>query len=586
MPIDLDAFRSAFADAGMNAYLVTGTDPHISEYPPEKWETRRYFTGFTGSAGRVAITAELAGLWTDSRYFLQAEEELAGTGFVLFKDGLPDTPDIIDYLARELPSGAVVGVDGRSISVDAFEAAHKTLARKGIDLRVEGKLLDLVWPERPTLPAESVYAIPRTNEHKLDTIRAAFSDNGADWLLVTALDEIAWLTDLRGSDVGYNPVFLAYMLLGSERSFIFIDDTRLGDDARARLQDLDIQVQAYDRLEDTLASLEGRVQLDPKLVTRAIFESLIGRDKALLRASPIMAAKAKKNPQELANVRKVMVADGLALVKFFRWMERTLPSNTLDEADAAEVLKNFRAETPGFVGESFSAVVGYGPNGALNHYRPQKPKARLLDGHGLLLMDSGGQYRYGTTDITRMWSVGEPTPEERRDCTLVLKAHIGVATAIFPRGTRGYMIDAFARRPLWDLRLNFGHGTGHGVGYFLNVHEGPASIRSNPIDVSLEPGMVLSNEPGLYRDGQHGVRIENLVTIVEDESNEFGTFYRFDELTLFPFERRLIDTRLLEPFEIRWVDRYHQRVYEALSPHLEEDDRDWLADKTQKLHAD
>lgn len=584
--------RDALLRHDLHAYLLPNSDPHGSEYLPAYWRLMPWLTGFTGSAGTVIVTPDFAGVWTDSRYFLQAAKELADSGFELMKLKVPHTPEYQDWLCEQLPAGSRVGVDGRLLSLAQFRRLERRLARHGLILSDTPDLLNSLWATRPPFPDAPVVdhpvelaGLPRAA--KLDQLRRRLAQRQARVHLLSSLDDIAWLFNLRGADVAYNPVFLAYALITPEQAILFLDRDKLSPDLQAELAADGIRIAGYHDIADHLNALRpgDRLWIDPERVSRWLSQqwpALIDLEEA---PNPSTQLKAVKTASEISHLRQVMIRDGLALVRFLRYLEQVLPDGHLTEYTLAEHLEAFRREQPRYVGPSFGTIAGYQGNGAIVHYSAQPDTAATLRPEGLLLLDSGGQYHDGTTDITRTLTLGDPTGEQRRDFTLVLKGHIALATAIFPQGTTGVQLDSFARRPLWDHLVNFGHGTGHGVGFFLNVHEGPQRISPSPqAKAPFEPGMLTSNEPGLYHAGQYGIRIENLILCVEEgETEHFGKFLGFETLSLCPIDLKLVDKSLLSEPETIWLNRYHAKVYEALAPHLDEAELDWLRDRTQAL---
>ena len=570
------------------AVLVPSADPHLSEYLPARWSAREWLSGFTGSAGTLIVSRDHAGLWTDSRYFSQAEQQLAGSGIDLMKLRVPHTPEHLEWLQQHLGDGDVLAVAGDSVAIDTRMDIERQLAVVGAVVRTDLDLPGLIWTDRPVLPLapvfahDPVYAITKRAD-KLKRVRQAMRQLGASHHLLSSLDDIAWLTNLRGSDVECNPVFLAHMLLQpDDRATLFVNRGKLDDGLVAALARDGISIADYMSTSLSLAELGAgdTLLLDGHRVVSAI-AAAIPSDVTLIDApNPSTALKAIKTPAELDHIRDVMRRDGAALVRGFRRLEQRLTAGmTVTELDVDSLLHEERSAQPGWVGESFATIAGYQANGAMPHYRATAESHSTLQAKGLLLIDSGGQYLGGTTDITRVLALGETTTEQRRDATLVLKGMIGLSRARFPKGTSGPQIDALARAPLWAAGMDYGHGTGHGVGYFLNVHEGPHGIRPPAPGgalVALEPGMISSIEPGLYKPGRHGIRHENLAVVVDAEQSEFGEFLAFETLTMCPFDRRALEPDLLNPEERAWLDDYHANVRAALSPLLEEADLEWL----------
>jgi Xaa-Pro aminopeptidase len=586
----LEALRREMQREECAAYLIFGSDPHMSEYTADRWSDRAWISGFTGSAGTVVVTAEEAGLWTDARYYLQAEEELAGSGIQLFRTGLPETPDIVPWLAGRLEAGQSVGAAAETISLQQSRSFSRELGARALYFRPMPDLLERIWKERPGIPLEPVFQhdtryAGATRAQKLERVREVMREERAEVQLLSALDDIAWLFNLRGSDIAYNPLFLSFACIWTERAELFADRSKFSGELLELLEEEGIDVRGYAEIFSALADIPAgmRVLLDPATVNRALYDRLPETVTIRERQNCTTAFKARKEAAEVEGIRAAMRKDGTAMVKFLYWLSHAALHGTQNEVSIAEQLREYRSMQPGFMGESFSSIVSFRDHGAVVHYSPGPESAYNVEGEGLLLIDSGGHYLDGTTDITRTVAVGEPTAQQREDYTAVLKGHIQLALATFPRGTLGIQLDAYARKPLWDRGLHYGHGTGHGVGYFLNVHEGPQSISQKLRNTAIETGMVHSNEPGLYRAGEYGIRIENLILTVPRFSTPFAEFYGFETLTLCPLERRLIEPAMLEQRERDWLNAYHRRVWEELSPQLEEAERNWLAAQTATI---
>jgi len=588
VPARLAALRAAMRQHGVAAVLVPSADPHLSEYLPAHWSAREWLSGFTGSAGTLVVSQEHAGLWTDSRYFSQAEQQLAGTGVTLMKLRVPHTPEHLEWLQQHLREGDTLAVAGDSVALTTQREIERRLAAGGARVRTDLDLPGMVWADRPALPQAPVVAhdlayATVSRAEKFGRLRKAMQKLGASHHLLSSLDDIAWLTNLRGSDVECNPVFLAHLLVQADgRATLFVHRAKLSDALVAALAADGISIADYASITSVLHELGAadRLLLDSGRVVSAVAAAIAPAVARIEAANPSTAFKAIKNAAELDHIREVMRRDGAALVRGFRRLEQRLAAGmTLTELDVDALLYEERSAQPDYVGESFATIAGYQANGALPHYRATPESHSTLQPKGLLLVDSGGQYRGGTTDITRVLALGETTPEQRRDATLVMKGMIGLSRARFPKGASGPQLDALARAPLWASGMDYGHGTGHGVGYFLNVHEGPHGIRA-PVAggalVPLEPGMISSIEPGLYKPGRHGIRHENLAVVVEAEQTEFGEFLAFETLTMCPFDRRALEPNLLNPEERAWLDDYHASVRAALSPLLEDADLDWL----------
>ena len=583
----LVALRAVMAEHNVEAWVIPSSDPHQSEYVADHWTGREWVSGFTGSAGTLVVLKDLAGLWTDGRYFIQAEQELEGTDIQLMREGNTGVPSVSEWILENLNPHDTVGFDGKTMSVATVRKLEKGLERKPLQIRSDLDLLDFVWVDRPAKPAEPVFLhgdeyAGQTREQKFELIRSAMAKKGADHLLISSLDDIAWLFNLRGADIECNPVFLAYTVFSGDSVRLYIDDKRIEAEALDALKASNVEIASYDAIAADLGLLaaDSKIHLDPITTSRWLMESLPESISVIEGASPSNLLKAVKNEVEIASMANCHRRDGVAVVRFMRWLESVIPSGEMDEVGLDERLEAFRADASEFKGPSFPTIAGYGPNAAICHYRAEKSSCLKVKPRGLLLVDSGGQYPDGTTDITRTFACGEMTDEEKRDYTLVLKSHINLAKVRFKKGARGIQLDMMTRQPLWALGMDFNHGTGHGVGYFLNVHEGPQSISTRWLDVPLKPGMLITNEPGMYRSGKHGIRIENIMLVAEDVETEFGQFYRLEPLTLAPIDTRPLVMELLSTEEIEWLNQYHARVKAELSPLLDGDDLAWLKQAT------
>ncbi|MFN7779799.1 MAG: aminopeptidase P family protein [Betaproteobacteria bacterium] len=583
------ALRAVLHRHALAAWIVPSADPLLSEYLPERWQGRQWLTGFTGSVGTAVVTADFAGLWVDSRYWVQAEAQLAGTGIEVMK--VPGAMSLahVDWLAQQLPEGSVAGADGAVLGLAAARALQTALAARGIELRTDLDLFDEIWDERPDLPASPVYehtVAPVARSEKLAQVRTAMAAAGADWHLVSTLDDICWIANLRGADVPYNPVFLAHLLVGTTETTLFVDARKLPAALVQRLRADGIALARYEDAAPRLARRPAgsRLMLDPRRTTLGLRDAVADGVASIEQINPSTLAKSRKTEAEIHHIRFAMEHDGAALAEFFACFEAALGHETITELTIDERITEARARRPGFVCPSFATIAAFNANGALPHYRATEDShaticTRGLTGHGLLLIDSGGQYEHGTTDITRVVPVGTTTAEQRADFTRVLKGMIALSRTRFPRGTRSPLLDSIARAPVWETGIDYGHGTGHGVGYFLNVHEGPHGITPHlPPEphTAMEPGMITSNEPGIYRPGRWGVRIENLLANVADASTEFGEFLRFETLTLCPIDTRLADRALLRTDEIDWLNAYHAEVWRRVAPHVSGAARAWL----------
>lgn len=579
--------RERMSREGLSAYLITGADPHQSEIPPRRWASREWISGFSGSAGTVVITHDEAGLWTDFRYYIQAEQELQGSGFTLFREGTENIPSPAVRLSNTLPKGAVVGTCGMEIAASSFSETEKKLNRAGIMLKATNDLLEGIWTDRPPLPMNPVREVPvslcgERRGVKLQKTWEFMERARADHLLISSLDDIAWILNLRGRDVPFNPLFVSFFLFGPEKATLFIEQDKIRKDLKSELEPI-ITIAPYGDLERNFEHYipqGSQLLLNPEKTAAALFKKAQQRAELILSPDCTAEMKSQKNETELEGMRKTHRTDAAAVIKFLHWFEKFGVS---DEQEAADKLHQFRSEADEFLEESFATISAFGSNGALCHYSVNPEKPAPVTRRGLLVLDSGGQYLGGTTDITRTLTAGEPSGQERREYTLVLKGHLAVVRQQFPAGTRGYQIDTLARKALWDHGLDYGHGTGHGIGFMLNVHEGPQSISTKPIDVPLKPGMIVSNEPGLYREGLYGMRIENLLVVREIKQGDFGMFLGFEDLTLVPYERKLIDISLLDSVEISQIDEYHKRVFKETASLLDAEIRDWLDEKVRPL---
>jgi Xaa-Pro aminopeptidase len=591
----LALIRAAMRQRQVDALMIPSADPHLSEYLPARWQGREWLSGFTGSVGTLIVTQEFAGVWTDARYWTQAEQQLDGTGIQLMKLTSGASVQYVDWLASHLKAGQTLAVDGAVLGL-AIARLLETALAKEVTLRTDLDLLDQVWTERAPLPTAPVYEhLPpyasKSRIGKLADLRTAMQQLGANRHLISTLDDIAYLFNLRGADVNFNPIFLAHALITPTRATLFVADGKISAELRATLAEDCVDVAPYASAASALAALSADCALliDPRRVTYGTRQWIPAKVKVIEAINPTTFAKSKKSEPDAAHVRAAMEQDGAALCEFFTWLEQTLADPRrapLTEVEIDHRITAARARRPGFVSPSFATIAGFAANGAIMHYRATEAKHSVIEGDGLLLIDSGGQYLGGTTDITRVVGVGRITAEHKRDFTLVLKGVIALSSARFPRGTKSPMLDAIARAPLWAEGLDFGHGTGHGVGYFLNVHEGPQSISQSAMPephTAMEPGMITSIEPGLYRPGKWGIRIENLVLNRPAGQTEFGDFLQFETLTLCPIDTRCIEPSLLRDDEKRWLNDYHATVRKRLLPLLSGDALAWLENRTVAL---
>lgn len=586
------ALRAHIAQEQIQAFIIPSTDPHLSEYVAPHWQSREWISGFTGSAGTVVVTTKDAGLWTDSRYFLQAARQLEGTCITLYKEMLPETPNIPEFLSAHLQEGDCVGIDGKMFSAEEVEHLQKELKKSGIRIKSIADPMQLLWTDRPAMPLapafvyDTKYAGMSFTE-KLPAVRQAMEAAGADSLLLSALDEIAWLLNIRGNDVHCNPVVVSYLLIEKDKVNYFVQPQKVTPELAEYFSANGISVHPYEEIGHYLNSFNAHsILMNPAKTNYAIYSAIRPGCLIINGASPVALLKAIRNKQEIAGIHAAMQRDGVALVKFLKWLDEAVPAGKETEISVDKKLHTFRAAQPLYMGESFDTIAGYKEHGAIVHYEATPETDVTLKPEGFLLLDSGAQYLDGTTDITRTIALGPLTEEEKTDYTLILKGHIALAMAVFPEGTRGAQLDVLARMPIWKKRMNYLHGTGHGVGHFLNVHEGPQSIRMNENPVALQPGMVTSNEPGVYKAGSHGIRTENLVLTVPASEGMFGKYLKFETLTLCPICRKGIIKELLTAEEIGWLNDYHRTVYEKLSPDLNNDEREWLKEACKAVIRD
>ena len=583
--------RAAMKEQNIQAYIIPTTDPHLSEYPAACWKYREWISGFTGSAGTVVVTLDKAGLWTDSRYFLQAEMQLEGTGIDLYKLMLPETPSIPQFLLAELGEGDTVGLNGLTYSLADAQSLELALKKKGVALNTDLSLIDPIWKDRPAVPEAQIFEMPvelsgKSSEDKLIEINQMLHKAGADCTVLSALDEVAWTANIRGTDVSYNPVAISYAYVSDKENVLFINPKKVPAEIAEHLKKEGWVLADYGKLFDYLQRLPEniRVFLDRSKTNMAIYNALPKGAEIIDGISPANHLKSIKNETEIKGFRNAVLKDGIALTKFYFWLEKQMAAGEkVTELSASHKLTELRSEQPLYVMDSFASISSYGPHGAVVHYSPTPETDTELKPDNLYLLDSGAQYLDGTTDITRTIALCEPTEQMKKDFTRALKGTIGIAKCKFPAGIRGCLVDAFARKALWDAGINYLHGTCHGIGHCLNVHEGPQSIRMEENPVILEPGMVMSDEPAMYRAGEYGIRTENMVLIRKDSETEFGTFLGFETLTLCYIDTRLVIPSMLSVREHAWLNKYPQQVYETLSPHLTEEEKEWLKEKTAEI---
>lgn len=587
----LNLLREMMEKIGVDAYIIPMSDPHLSEYIPSFWKSIEWLCGFSGSAGTLLITQDEASLWTDGRYWIQAEKQLQGSGFSLQKASKTHT--YTPYLLSKLKANQCVGIDGRVFSFQAKNELEEKLRVHSITLNSHCDLISALWENRPTLTREKIYEHPLkfaivSVDEKLKAIRERMKELKASAHLVASLDDIAWITNLRGSDIECNPVFMSYLYIDIQKSLLFIQKGAITPKLIEKLEEENILVRDYEEIESFLSTLKQEsILLDPQSTPSSLVECL--KCEIIKEHSPSLFLKSVKNKKQTHHIKEAMIYDGVALCHLQSWLEDAIKNGeSISELEVERQLHKFRSASPYFISDSFHAIVGFNANGAQCHYRATKEDFSQIEGNGFLLLDSGGNYLNGTTDITRVFPVGQISKDQKRDYTLVLKAHIAMSSTIFPEGIAMPLLDSITRAPLWKHHLDYAHGTGHGVGYFLNVHEGPQvlSYFAPALEkTKAREGMILSIEPGVYREGKWGVRLENLVitTLDGEESKEFGKFLKFETLSLYPFERECLELELLSEDEMRWINSYHKEVYEKLSKYLDKPMKTWLGKKTQKI---
>ncbi|MDE5849520.1 MAG: aminopeptidase P family protein [Muribaculaceae bacterium] len=586
----LESLRKAMAEHKIECCIINSTDPHQSEIPAAHWRGREWLTGFkseNGTNGIAVVTKDHAYVWTDNRFFIQARQQLEGTGFEMMPMDGPDAVDMIGWICDHIDSGQTVGIDGMTFCVDESEKMDRQFSEYGITMRTDFPMFDFFWEERPARPLNPLFIhdediVGETVDSKIGRVLEQVESSGADAILVSALDDIAWITNLRSAgDISFSPVFVSYLYLDKNgHRVLFIDEEKMTGDVKAFLDSYNIEVRPYESVKKFVGQLPKTTRLltDPRLTATGVYDHI--DCEVVFGGEGVAKLKSVKNETMLSHWRTAMEKDGVALVKLFKWIDEEIPKGELTEMSIARKLRDCRLADPDCVDESFAAIVGWNGHGAIVHYEPSDDTDVPVTGKGLLLIDSGGQYRQGTTDITRTIALGgEPTKEQKHDFTLVLKGMIALARATFPKGTRGAQLDILARQYLWNEGKAYYHGTGHGVGFFINCHEGPAQIRMNDVPAALEPGMVMSDEPGLYIEGKYGIRCENMLAVEHWKSNEYGDFYRWRNLTLFPFDKSLIEWEIMTPEEKGWLDAYHKEVYDRLSPLLSEEEKGWLRAK-------
>ena len=592
-PDKLVRLREALEEKGIHAYIIPSADPHLSEYVPDHWRIINWLTGFTGSSATVVITDSFAGLWTDSRYFIQAEMQLPGSGFELVKPKAFQNTDFIDWLSGSLENECTIAFDDRILSINQVRKLQKRLSSKNISFDTECDLISELWTDRPPMPDSVAFDHPlefcgKDRMIKIAEVREKMKEMKVNYHLLTSIDDIMWMLNIRGNDIKYSPLLTSFVIVGEEQTLLFVDESKIPLKLASEFDTLKIVMLPYEETAAMLSTLPKKAStlINPSSTSAGLFNAITKGMRIVEDISIPTILKAVKNKTEIANISRVMVKDGVALTKSFYWFDENHGKTEINELSISDKLLEFRSEQKNFIGPSFETIAAYGKHAAQPHYSVAKDAASIIGEKGILLIDSGGQYLDGTTDITRTIAIGVPSSQQKRDFTLVLKGMISLARAKFPLGTKGYQLDILARKALWDHGLNYGHGTGHGVGFFLNVHEGPQNIGTSAIADNksiIEPGMLFSNEPAIYREGEYGIRTENLMICYEDEETEFGQFLKFDTVSLCHIDKTLIDKSLLDESEIGWLNFYHSEVYEKLSPFLSDSEKQWLREKTEPL---
>jgi Xaa-Pro aminopeptidase len=585
--------RDSMKQRHIDACIIPNTDPNLGEYIPHHWRIVEWLTGFTGSAANIIVTKSFAGMWTDSRYFIQAEKQLNGSGFRLMKVNVPPDPSLSDWLLFNIKKGKRIAVDGRLISTSSLKHLKEALRRKAVIFDIEADLISDLWENRPPMPDSiafdhTVDFAGKERAMKITDVREQMKLKDVNYHLLTSVDDIMWLLNIRANDVPYSPLLISFAVLKEDQVLLFTDEKKIPPKLASEFDRLGIVILPYEEVNGVLSAIPSgsSILLTPKTTSASLFYSIDEEVHIIEDASIPTRLKAIKNSTETGNIRNVMIKDGVALTRFFFWLEKNIGKIRITELSSAQKILEFRLQQANCTGPSFSTITAFNEHGALPHYSPDKESDTEIKPDGIFLVDSGGQYLDGTTDITRTIALGQPSARQKADFTLALKGTIGIAMAKFPAGTRGYQIDVLARRALWENGMNYGHGTGHGVGFFLNVHEGPQSIGTSSAgdhDTHLEPGMLLSDEPAIYREGSYGFRTENLVLVVEAEKSEYGQFLKFETLSLCYIDKTLIDKSILEQDEIIWLNSYHSMVYDKISAFLSSDEREWLEEKTGEI---
>jgi len=590
---NLQKLRNLMLQYQIDAYIITMSDSHLSEYVADYWKAIKWFSGFSGSTGNMVVTQDFAGLWTDSRYFIQAEEQLKDTGIELVKLKIAHTPEFIDWIKKELPFGSRVAFDGNVFPINLVTYMESQFLDKKIIIESQSDLISSLWKNRPPIPQGEIFIhelkfAGQLAKEKIQNVKSELKTQNFDYLVLSSLDDIAWLFNIRGRDIPFVPLVFSYSIVSENQTILFIDDKKVPAKVREEFENQGIILKPYNEIIAFLSKIEAgkRVALQFSKTNYALYKAISQECKIVDQPNISTRLKSIKNQTEITNIKETMVKDGVAMVKYLYWLNKTIGNECITEISASDKLRTFRAAQEGFFDESFAPISAFNAHSSMPHYSASKETDLELKIPGIYLIDSGGQYYGGTTDITRTIALGEPTPQQKDDFTLALKGTIGLAMAIFPLGTKGFQLDVLARISLWEQGLNYGHGTGHGVGFFLNVHEGPQTIgtsASGDINAILTPGMLTSDEPAFYRNGEYGFRTENLILVVEHQETEFGKFLKFETVTLCPIDLHLINKDLLSAKEIEWLNNYHANVYDKIEDSLSENEKSWLKENTRKI---
>lgn len=586
----LRLLRKEMKQRGLDAYIIPSSDAHQSEYVADHWRSRAWISDFTGSAGTFVITMEESGVWTDGRYFIQAEKQLSASEIKLFKMKQPNVPTYTEWLNEVLTKGACVGVDSSVFSWAEIKDMKKQFNMKNIKINGEYDLVDIIWRDRPQIPTSEVFTLDtkycgKSASEKLSMVREYMNKKQADYYLLSSLDDIAWLFNIRGNDVRNNPVVISYVLISQENAFLFVDNRKINEDVSNELRKNGVYVREYFEIEEALKNLEIKksIYIDPNKVSLKLYEAIPSECLKIEDKDITTMMKAVKNHVEIENLKKCHVKDGVVMVKFLYWLKENVENGKITEITAAEKLKNLRANADKFIETSFDTIAAYKEHAAMMHYSATEDSDVILKKEGMFLVDSGGQYLDGTTDITRTIVLGHLTEEERHDFTLVLRSHIALSSLKFLYGSTGSNLDVIARQPIWEEGMDYKCGTGHGVGFLLNVHEGPHRLSPDLNPTPFEAGMIITNEPGIYKENKHGIRTENELLVIKDEETEFGQFMRFEPITRCPIDLEGIDASMLSTKEKNWLNNYHKKVYEDLYPYLDEQESEWLKNNTRAI---